>query len=220
VFTGIVTQRARVAAVVAGKGPAAASRFTLALSADASGVAPRVGDSVAIDGVCLTVAEIGRDGAAFDVVPETLRRTTLGSRRAGDLVNVEFALRTGDVLGGHLVAGHVEGVGTVVDVRRSGEDVRMEIALPESLHHATISKGSIAVDGVSLTVGESDEATFSVYLVPHTLRATGLGEKGAGDPVNLEPDLVGRWVEHHVRRMLRPPTPRPMTTPAPEGRRR
>ena len=98
--------------------------------------------------------------------------------------------------------GHVDGVGTVVGVERTGDDVRLRIALPDAMRGATIAKGSVTVDGVSLTVGESDDASFTVYLIPHTLAATGLGEKRVGDPVNLEADVLGRYVEHHVRRVL------------------
>jgi riboflavin synthase alpha subunit len=203
VFTGIVTQRARVAAVGAvvgaGRGDAPV-RLEVDLERPIEGLA--LGASVAIDGVCLTAAAIAGTRVGFDVVPETLRKTTLGGLRAGARVNVEPALRSGDPLGGHLVQGHVDGVGRVESVERAGPDVRMTVQLPEALRGAALPKGSVAVDGVSLTVGEAEEGRFSVYLVPHTLAATGLGEKRPSDPVNLEADVVGRWVEHHVRRVL------------------
>lgn len=199
-FTGIVSQRAVVADVAPSpSGEAGVVRLVLELE---RAVAVAVGDSVAIDGVCLTAVEIDDRRVRFDVVPESMRRTTLGRRRAGDRVNVETSLRMGDPLGGHLVVGHVDGVGTIAAVERRGDDVRVEVALPDAMRGATVSKGSIAIDGVSLTVGESDERSFSVYLIPHTLAATGLGQKRAGDAVNLEADLVGRYVEHHVRRWL------------------
>src|SRR5437870_1050069 len=200
-FTGIVTQRATVSEI----GPAApveeaATRLAVAFERGLPGVL--VGDSVALDGCCLTVVAAGAGGAAFDVVPETLRKTTLGALRPGDRVNVEPALRAGDPLGGHLVQGHVDGVGAVEAVARRGDDVRMTIRLPRALLGATIEKGSVAVDGVSLTVCDSEEERFSVCLVPHTLASTGLAAKRAGDRVNLEADVVGRYVEHHVRRAL------------------
>jgi len=198
-FTGIVTQRARVVSVGASQGERPA-RLEVELERALRGLA--LGDSVALDGVCLTAAAIVGARVGFDVVPETLRKTTLGALRPGDRVNVEPALRSGDPLGGHLVQGHVDGVGTVEAVERTGPDVRLTVRLPEALRGSTIPKGSVAVDGVSLTVGESEEDRFSVYLVPHTLAATGLGEKKPSDPVNLEADVVGRWVEHHVRRTL------------------
>jgi riboflavin synthase alpha subunit len=210
-FTGIVSQRGTVSQI-ARAGPSGAARLAVALERPLPGTAP--GDSVSIDGVCLTVVEVRGETLGFDVVPETLRRTTLGARRPGDRVNVEGALRAGDALGGHLVQGHVDGVGVVeeVDRRASGTgadagpgtagDVRMTIRAPSPDWGATVAKGSVAVDGVSLTVGESEEGRFSVYLVPHTLAVTGLGSKRPGDPVNLEADVVGRYVEQAVRRAL------------------
>jgi riboflavin synthase alpha subunit len=204
VFTGIVTQRARVVSFEgAGDAP---RRLVVRLERDLPGLA--VGDSVALDGVCLTVVAVGPGAPeggptlAFDVVPETLRRTTLARARPGSRWNVEGALRAGDPLGGHLVQGHVDGVGRIETVERRGGDVRVVVSLPEGLAGAVIPKGSVAVDGVSLTVGECEDDRFSVYLVPRTLEATGLSEKAAGDPVNLEADVVGRWVGHHVRRAL------------------
>jgi riboflavin synthase alpha subunit len=211
VFTGIVTQRARVVSVGAPRG-ASPVRLEVELERPVDGLA--LGASVALDGVCLTAAAVAGGRVGFDVVPETLRRTTLGGLRPGDRVNVEPALRSGDPLGGHLVQGHVDGVGTVEAVERAGADVRMTVRLPDALRGSTIPKGSVAVDGVSLTVGESEEGRFSVYLVPHTLAATGLASKGPGDPVNLEADVVGRWVEHHVRRTL---SGRPGTAGGAEG---
>jgi len=200
-FTGIVTQRARVTDVgpVAGSASGAV-RIALELEAGVGDL--RVGDSVALDGCCLTAVRVEGRALAFEAIPETLRKTTLGARRPGDLVNVEAALRVGDALGGHLVQGHVDGVGRVVAVDRHGGDVRMRIEVPDVLEGAALPKGSITVDGVSLTVGECDARWFHVYLIPHTLAVTGLGAKRAGDPVNLEADVVGRYVEHHVRRLL------------------
>lgn len=198
-FTGIVTQRATVSEI---RSPAAAgsARLSLRLERDVAGLA--TGDSVAIDGVCLTL--VGRDGPAlaFDVVPETLRRTTLSALVPGACVNVETALRAGDPMGGHVVQGHVDGVGVVESVERRGDDVRMTVRLPEALLGTALSKASVALDGVSLTVGEASEERFSVYLVPHTLAATGLSGKRPGDRVNVESDVIGRYVEHHVRRAL------------------
>lgn len=205
-FTGIVTQRARVTAVVpAPSGEAGALRLVLELASPLPGTG--LGDSVALDGCCLTVVEIGGGAVAgtrlaFDAIPETLRKTTLGRRRVGDLVHVEAALRLGDALGGHLVQGHVDGVGTVTAVTRRADDVCLRIEVPPALAGSQLPKGSITVDGVSLTVGECADDAFTVYLIPHTLAVTGLGDKRPGDPVNLEADVVGRYVEHHVRRYL------------------
>jgi riboflavin synthase alpha subunit len=202
VFTGIVTHRGEVLAAERARGRDGG----VTLRVRPLGPLPslRVGDSVAVDGVCLTVASLGADGLAFDVVPETLRRTTIGEFRAGRVVHVEPALRAGDPLGGHLVEGHVGGVGTVSSVERRGEDVRMTVGLPEGLEGAVMEKGAVALDGVSLTVGEvlEDGRSFAVYLIPHTLAVTELGSRRPGSRVNVEPDLLGRWVEHHVRRLL------------------
>ena len=200
-FTGIVTQRATVSEIgPAGPGGEALVRLAVAFERRDPGLL--VGDSVALDGCCLTVVALGEGRASFDAVPETLRKTTLGDRRVGDRVNVESPLRLGEPLGGHLVQGHVDGVGFVEAVARCGDDVRMTIRLPRALFGSTIEKGSVAVDGVSLTVCDSEEERFSVCLVPHTLASTGLSGKCAGDRVNLEADVVGRYVEHHVRRAL------------------
>ena len=213
-FTGIVSQRGTVSEI-GRAGPAGSAppvRLTVALERPLPGIA--VGDSIAIDGVCLTAVVVRPDAVAFDVVPETLRRTTLGSRRPGHRVNLEAALRAGDPLGGHLVQGHVDGVGVVDEVERRpavgsvdgvggvGGDVRMTIRGPSAEWGDVVPKGSVTVDGVSLTVGEVEDERFAVYLVPHTLAVTGLGEKRAGDTVNLEADVIGRYVDLAVRRAL------------------
>ena len=151
------------------------------------------GDSVAVDGVCLTAV----DGSqlAFDVVDETLDRTTLGALKAGDRVNLEPALRAGDPLGGHLVQGHVDGLGRA---RSVGESVWIDA--PPDLLRYVVEKGSITVDGVSLTVAAVDGEGFAVALVPHTLEATTLGGLAPGDPVNLEVDILAKYVEKLVGR--------------------
>jgi len=201
-FTGIVTHRGRVEDVRAG-GPDGIVRLTLSCEPGLAELA--VGDSVAVDGCCLTVTSLAGGRMAFDAIPETLRKTTLGGLRAGDRVNLEGALRTGDALGGHWVQGHVDGVGEVRAVERRDQDVRLVLAAPAGLRGDCLPKGSVTVDGVSLTVGEvwqeDGEERFSVYLIPHTLDVTGLGGKRAGDRVNLEADVLGRWVRHHLERM-------------------
>jgi len=205
VFTGIVTHRGRVAAVRDTEG--GGRRFVLQIEPRLEDV--RLGDSIAVDGVCLTVSAVEEEGLAFDVVPETLRCTTLGRCRPGDRLNLEPSLHLGDEMGGHLVQGHVEGVGEVVAFDRQGEDVRLAVRVGPALGCGLIPKGSIALDGVSLTIGEvwreeedGDAVRFSVYLVPHTLAVTALGARRPGERLNVEPDVMGRWVEHHVRRML------------------
>ncbi len=156
------------------------------------------GSSIAIDGVCLTVVERRPLAFAVDLSPATLQRTTLGMRRPGDLVNLERPLATTGRLGGHFVQGHVDGVGRVVSVRRDGESAWMEIAAPPEVARYLVPRGSVAVDGVSLTVADIRGEVFSVCLIPYTLRHTTLGERGPGAPVNLEADILSKYVERLV----------------------
>jgi riboflavin synthase len=153
------------------------------------------GESVAVDGVCLTVAGRGEGRFEADVVAETLARTTLGSLAPGSAVHLERALRLGDRLGGHLVQGHVDGMGEVRELRRRGGDVRLRMGLPLELRRYVALKGSIAVQGVSLTVAALDADAFEVALVPQTLSRTGLGRLQGGDRVNVEVDLLARYLE-------------------------
>ena len=159
----------------------------------AQGVRP--GDSVAIDGCCLTVTVLEGTVAAFDVVGETLRLTTLGSLAPGARVNVERSLRVGDQLGGHFVTGHVEGVGTIVSKEARKDETWLTVELPAGLSDLVIHKGSIAFDGVSLTVASTAGSRVSAALIPHTLAHTTLGSKGKGDRVHVECDLIGKWVK-------------------------
>jgi riboflavin synthase len=211
VFTGIVTHRGRVERVDEGGGGA-----RLVVRPDRALAHARVGDSVAVDGVCLTVAAHEDGALVFDVVAETLRRTTLGALTRGSHVHLESALRVGDALGGHLVQGHVEGTGTVAALSRDGESLALDVALDASLFGGTVEKGSITLDGVSLTVGarfptDRGGGIVRVFLIPHTRAVTGLAAKRIGDRVNVEPDAIGRWVEHHLRR----PGPRLLGESAP-----
>jgi riboflavin synthase len=191
VFTGLVREVGTVRSLDGGR---------LTLEAAETAARAALGDSVAIDGVCLTV--VARDGAtlAFEAVPETLARTSLGDLRAGSRVNVEPALRAGDALGGHYVQGHVDGVGSVRSVEPEGAGRRVWFDAPPELVRYVVEKGSIAVDGTSLTVAAVDDAGFAVALIPHTLEATTLGELEPGDRVNLETDVLAKYVEKLVRR--------------------
>jgi len=155
------------------------------------------GESVACNGACLTIVERGGGRIAFDAVPETLARTTLGGWRQGTRVNLELALRLSDRLGGHLVQGHVDAVGQVLARVAEGQGARLTVSLPASLAPLVAEKGSIAVDGVSLTVARAGRDRFEVALIPETLARTVLGAAAPGTPVNLEADLVAR----HVARM-------------------
>ena len=156
------------------------------------------GDSVAVNGVCLTATEVADGGFAADVMPETLRRTALGGLAEGDPVNVELPLRAGDPLGGHLVQGHVDGTGAVESVAEEGFARVVRIACEPELLRYVVEKGSIAVDGVSLTVAEVDGEGFSVSLVPETLERTTLGAAEPGRVVNLEVDVLAKYVEKLV----------------------
>jgi len=192
-FTGIVRELGTVDAFDG-------SRLVVAANETAASAA--VGDSVAVGGVCLTVVEAEAGRLAFDVVPETLARTALGRLESGSEVNLEPSLRVGDQLGGHVVQGHVDAVGRVRSGAPEGEGHRVWIDAPETVVRYCIEKGSIAVDGVSLTVAAFDDAGFEVALIPHTLAVTTLGRLAPGDEVNLEADVLGKVVERLVAERL------------------
>jgi len=168
-------------------------KLTVALPFPAAELA--LGDSVAVAGACLTVVEIGSKAAAFEVSPETLERTTLALKKAGDRVNLERALRLGDRLGGHLVTGHVDGKGALRERRDGPASIFLKFEMPAPLSRYVIGKGSIAIDGVSLTVNTCQGNTFTVNIIPHTARMTTIASLRAGAPVNLETDIIGKYVE-------------------------
>lgn len=157
-----------------------------------------LGASVAVDGVCLTVTAWSEGRATFEVGPETLARSTLGELASGSAVNLERPLRLGDRLGGHMVAGHVDAVGRITRARPRGEALDLTVVAPPELLRYVVEKGSIAIDGISLTVNRVDGSTFDVSLIPHTQGATTLAHKGVGARVNLEVDLIGKYVEKLV----------------------
>jgi riboflavin synthase len=190
VFTGIVREVGRVASLQGGE-----DGVRLVVVAPQTAPATGVGDSIAVNGVCLTAASVEDERLGFDAVPETLRRTTLGKLQEGEDVNLEPALRAGDPMGGHVVQGHVDGVGTVQSVEAEGEGLRVFVTAPPSLLRYCVEKGSIALEGVSLTVAELAEDAFAVALVPHTLDATTLGRLAPGRAVNVEVDVLAKYVE-------------------------
>ena len=155
----------------------------------------KIGDSVAVNGVCLTVVRLGDASFTADVMPETVRLTNIGLLHAGDRVNLERTLRLCDGLDGHIVSGHVEGLGTIASRRPDGIAMVVTITTPPELLKYIIKKGSIAIDGISLTVTEVTETSFSVSLIPHTAKETTLGFKDVGDRVNLETDIIAKYVE-------------------------
>lgn len=155
----------------------------------------KIGDSVAVNGACLTVVRMDDSGFTADVMPETVRLTNIGSLQPGSKVNLERTLRLCDGLDGHIVSGHVEGLGTIYEQRPEGIAVVVTISTPPELLKYIIKKGSIAIDGISLTVTEVTDTSFSVSLIPHTAKETTLGLKKVGDSVNLETDILGKYVE-------------------------
>jgi riboflavin synthase len=195
VFTGIVRERGRVVSLEGdGEG--------LRLLVDAPVTAARTerGDSVALNGCCLTATGVDGGRMAFEAVPETLRRTALGRVRVGALLNVEPALRAGEPLGGHYVQGHVDGVGRIRSVEREGDGLRVWITAPPGVLRLLVEKGSVSVDGVSLTVADLDETGFAVALVPHTLAETTLASLEPAAEVNLEADVLAKYVERLLAR--------------------
>jgi riboflavin synthase len=193
-FTGIVEATGKIESLRVRAG--GSRRLVVSTDLDLATIPP--GGSVAVDGVCLTV--VARRGRRFeaDLGPETLALTTVGERRPGERVHLERPLRAGDPLGGHLVAGHVDGVGRVEAARRRGDALELTVSAPAALAPYIAPKGSITVDGVSLTVNRVEGARFSVTLIPHTLAVTNLGAARAGTRVNIEADLLAK----HVARLL------------------
>ena len=194
-FTGIVREKGRVAALDGGN-----EGIRLRIEAPDTATRVAVGDSVAISGCCLTVVAVEDGTLSFDAVPETLDRTSLGGLAPGREVNLESAVRAGEPLGGHVMQGHVDAVGTVRSVEAEGEGRRIWFDTPDSVLRYVVEKGSIAVDGVSLTVAALDDGGFAVALIPHTLAETTLGDFAPGRPVNLEADVLAKYVERLLPR--------------------
>jgi riboflavin synthase len=193
VFTGIIRELGVVVeAEEAGGGRA------LAVRAPATASRTHVGASIAIDGCCLTATEVADGTIRFQAVPETIARSTLGTLQRDEQVNVEPAIRAGEELGGHYVQGHVDAVGRIRSVAAEGQGLRVVVEAPEAVLRYCVEKGSVTVDGVSLTVAELADDAFSVALVPHTLEATTLSALRPGQAVNLEADVLAKYVERLV----------------------
>src|SRR5436853_7145874 len=190
-FTGIITEVGRVRAM---RRAAAASDTRIEITAPVHAATLVLGASIACSGPCLTVVEHGSDWFAVEASAETLARTTIGDWQVGRSVNLERPLRLGDELGGHIVAGHVDGVAGIVKIEPEGESQRMMFEAPPSLAPLIAPKGSVALDGVSLTVNVVEDSRFAVNIIPHTLKMTTFGQARAGAKVNLEVDLVARYV--------------------------
>lgn len=159
-----------------------------------------LGDSVAVNGCCLTVAELTAEGTAFDVLSQTLRVTSLGALRQGSIVNLERAMLATARFGGHFVQGHVDATGEILDLSPHGQDHRLEVSLPEEIHRLCIDKGSLCVDGISLTIAELTPSSAVFWITPHTFAHTHLHAATKGQAVNLEADLLAKYVERLVKR--------------------
>jgi riboflavin synthase len=196
-FTGIVEETGMVEAIK----PAARSiQLTVRTAVCARGL--KIGDSLAVNGCCLTVVKLATRGkhklARFDLLKETWQRTNLQFVKPGSLVNLERSLRAEDRLGGHFVTGHIDGVGRIARWERVGKDHVLDIAAPAEVMRYIVLKGSVAVDGISLTVAGVNRKTFRIWIIPHTHEVTALCERKVGDAVNLEADLIGKYVEKFV----------------------
>ncbi len=189
-FTGIVEEVGTIRSVVSG-----GSSGEIAINARTVLENTKIGDSIAVNGVCLTVTKMTDGGFTADVMPETLRRSNLGRLHIGDRVNLERAMAADGRFGGHIVSGHIDGVGTVAEMKRESNAVWVKISADNDILRLIVEKGSIAIDGISLTVAEVTDKDFSVSIIPHTGSETTLLQKRIGDRVNLENDIVGKYVE-------------------------
>jgi riboflavin synthase len=194
-FTGIVTDVGRIAGI---QTQDVGRRLTIETAYDTSGI--DIGASIACNGACLTVVEKTASSFSADVSGETLDKTTSGGWGVGTQINLERALQAADELGGHLVLGHVDGVGQVVGMEREGDNHRVSIKVPEALKYYVASKGSITVDGISLTVNEVDDAVFGVNIIPHTWDNTSLADIEVGTDLNIEVDVIARYVARLLER--------------------
>ena len=188
-FTGIIKELGKVRRI-SGLGG------VYKLSVEAKDVAGglNIGDSVAVNGACLTLTGKDKNILDFDVMGETFKRTNISMLKIGESVNLEGALRAGDPLGGHFVAGHIDCVGRIKQIKRAGDSYSIEVAFPGEYKKLVVEKGSIALDGISLTVGIVGNGSAAVHIIPHTLKVTTLGSKRPGDEVNIEFDIIGKYI--------------------------
>jgi len=192
-FTGIIQEIGTVRKILPGEA------YKLEIGAQKILQDLEIGDSVSVDGACLTVVQFGAHGFEVDAMPETIERTTLKYLQIGSRVNLESSLRLGDKLGGHWVAGHVDGTGRILGSTKEGNSVIYEISITSDLAEQLVPKGSVAIDGISLTIIECGRNNFKVGIIPHTLQSTTLGSKGVGDHVNLETDVIGKYIYRYLK---------------------
>ena len=190
-FTGIVKGMARVTSTSKSRRGA---ETIIRVRLGKLGRGLKKGDSVCINGACLTTTKLSKGEAEFEMVSETIRRTNLGQTRPGEMVNVERSLRIGDRLEGHFVLGHVDGIGIIEDIEKASSETTIWIKLDKELIKSVVPKGSLTVDGVSLTLADVKDNRVSVSLIPHTLKVTTLGMKHVGDHVNIETDILGKYI--------------------------
>lgn len=189
-FTGIVEEKGTVLSL-----ERTPQKCRLSIKAEIVLRGTIIGDSIAVNGVCLTVTDIAEGSFSADVMPETLRRSSLGCLKAGSPVNLERAMAADGRFGGHIVSGHIDGTGKISSVKKEGNALLVSIAAPDNILRLIVEKGSVAIDGISLTVTKVTKTDFSVSIIPHTASETALLSKKAGDTVNLENDIVGKYVE-------------------------
>ena len=202
-FTGIVEELGRIVRVPS---PGRAGQLEIAATRVLTGT--NVGDSIAVNGVCLTATTVSAAGFTADVMPQTLAHSNLGALRAGSPVNLERAMAADGRFGGHIVSGHIDGTGTIRRIRRDQNAVRFAIEAPASIMALIVQRGSVAIDGISLTVAELAADAFKVSIIPHTIEQTTLSHRKPGDAVNLENDVVGKYVQRLLHGACTTPTER------------
>ncbi len=191
-FTGIIEGLGKIEKFEKSTKTRSQARMMISLGKLGRGL--KIGDSVAINGVCLTAINITKDIAEFEMVGETIKKTSLGSLERGDMVNIERSLKIGDRLEGHFVLGHIDGSGAILKIDKQSNQVQLWMDLPRELAKYVAKKGSVTVDGISLTVVDKIKNKFSVSIIPHTMKVTNLGLKKVGDKVNIETDILGKYI--------------------------
>lgn len=192
-FTGIIEDIGIIASIKKMGG-----RWELSLKTALPSVSIKEGDSICVDGVCLTATKISGNVFSADASLETLNLTTLKDKKGGQKVNLERAMIADGRFGGHLVTGHIDGIGTIVDIRKEGDSTRLTVEVPASLARYIVRKGSIAIDGISLTVNEQRDNTFTVNIIPYTVSQTTIADKNLRDSINIETDIIGKYVENFL----------------------
>jgi riboflavin synthase len=191
-FTGIVEGIGKIEKISKNTKNRSAIEMTVNLGKYAKGL--KIGQSVALNGVCLTATKLSKSNCVFEMIEETTRKTDLGNLKPGDIVNIERSLKTGDRLEGHFVLGHVDGVGIITKIQNKSKEVQIWFEIPKKLSKYVVKKGSIAVDGISLTVVDVKNNLASVCLIPHTIQVTNFKKKNVGDKINIETDILGKYI--------------------------